>query len=91
MFRKKRMPTKPGYKLMTIKKNGILFHHPSYVWSRLFDRCPMNELDIVGGPRIPIRIAMVINEYDRCKKTFVDYVSEHSNVSIWVPEDYEYV
>lgn len=84
MFRKKRALTKTGHKLVIIKKDGILFRDPSYIWRRLFVCHPTDKLEIADGPIIPI----VINQYDRGGKTFVKYVSEHADVAVWVPEQY---
>ena len=84
MFRKKRMPTKPGYKLVTIKRGGDLLREPSLLWGSIFISHPTDELEIADGPIIPI----IISQYDRGEKTFVDYVSEHADVAVWIPEQY---
>lgn len=36
MFRKKKIPSKPGYKLVVIKKDGIFFRDPYFLWGRVF-------------------------------------------------------
>lgn len=84
MFRKKRILTKPGYKLVTIKRGGDLLREPSLLWGGIFISHPTDKLEIADGPIIPI----IISQYDRGEKTFVDYVSEHADVAVWVPEQH---
>ena len=84
MFRKKRTTTKPGYGLVTIKKDGRLLREPSLLWASIFISHPTDELEIADGPIIPI----IISQYDRGEKTFVDYVSEHADVAVWIPEQH---
>jgi len=84
MFRKKRMPTKPGYKLVTIKRGGDLLREPSLLWGSIFISHPTDELEIADGPIISINM----DGYNVGRNVLLDYVSEHADVAVWVPEQY---
>ncbi len=84
MFRKKRMLIKSGYKLVTIKKDEEPLHKAFLIWYRFYAAETIRELEIVGGPTIPI----ITHQYDAGRAALMKYVSEHADVAIWVPERY---
>jgi len=84
MFRKKRMPTKPGYKLVTIKGGGRLLHNPICMWDNIYVITSVYELEILNGPIISINM----DGYNVGRNVLLDYVSEHADVAVWVPEQY---
>ncbi len=82
MFRKK--PTKTGYKILPIKRNGVMVGE-SFI--RIGQRCSSefgeSELAIVNGPSL------------RCGATFdadwrevLECIKDRSYVAVWVPEGY---
>lgn len=87
MFRKKKVEFKPGCRIIPIKENGELLYSLLYLWTDILWRANLDTLDIVGGPAILMRMQNYLVPFGMFKR----YVLEHPNVSIWVPEDYQYV
>lgn len=87
MFRKKRVPTKTGYKIMPIKENGKIIVSAYQVWNVLLSDYGLDRLQFFLGPTILFKSGSNKVNHQILEK----HVSEHDYVAIWVPEDYEYV
>jgi len=84
MFKKKRVPVKPGFKMLTIKNDKFLFDKIYIIWKDHVYVNDVDEIELIGGPTVLAKNGgwtSGFNELD-------EYVSKRSEVRVWVPEGY---
>ncbi len=88
MFRKKRPPTKPGFKIMRFDARGNQSYSQLYsIWVLGQTNYHLEGIEVVGGPMIKYNVNDIDANFGWSR--FVEYFKDLPFIDIWVPEDYK--
>lgn len=90
MFRKKRPPTKPGFKILRFERDvsgNINRIHLYNIWVLGYLKYDLDGIEVVGGPMIKYYVNDIDANFGW--SNFVEYFKNLPFIEIWVPEDYE--
>ena len=90
MFRKKRQPTKPGFKIARFERDDRSnknYAHLYNIWILSYVAYRPDGIEVVGGPMIKYYANHPDGNFGWSR--FVEYFKDLPFIEIWVPEDYK--
>ena len=90
MFRKKKIPTKKGFKIMLFDRvdggSGIAYHRIFRAWRDCGSIYGLTEVEMLDGAKIPCEDGPYnVNNW----RILIDYADNNPSACMWIPEDYE--